>query len=100
MTVITPNIRLLNDHTEYKIRSLRNNLHGRKLDNFDADLKNTVDQALDTVDQALAFAKNKVANRAIARNINPGLALEAVKDYGKKLREIIDPIVSRYLNIA
>nr|DAR26120.1 MAG TPA: hypothetical protein [Caudoviricetes sp.] len=93
MTVITPNIRLLNDHTEYKIRSLRNNLHGRKLDNFDADLKNTVDQAL-------AFAKNKVANRAIARNINPGLALEAVKDYGKKLREIIDPIVSRYLNIA
>ena len=93
MTVITPNIRLLNDHTEYKIRSLRNNLHGRKLDNFDADLKNTVDQAL-------AFAKNKVANRAIARNINPGLALEAVKDYGKKLREIIDPIVSRYLSIA
>ena len=89
----TQNIRLLTDKTEHIIRSIRATLNGDKLRKFDSNLQKVVRNAF-------AYAKAKVSNKFEPDTMYPGIEADAVDTYGRKIRSIIDPMVSNYLNVA
>ena len=91
--VKTQNIRLLTDKTEHIIRSIRATLNGDKLRKFDSNLQKVVRNAF-------AYAKAKVSNKFELDTMYPGIEADAVDMYGRKIRSIIDPMVSNYLNVA
>lgn len=91
--VKTQKMRLLTDRTEQAIRSIRATLNGDKLRRFDNNL-----QAV--VRNAFAYAKSKVNNKFEPDTMYPGIEFDAVDTYGRKIRSIVDPMVSNYLNVA
>ena len=91
--VKTQNIRLLTDKTERIIRSIRATLNGDKLRKFDNNLQNVVRNAF-------AYAKTKVNSKFEPDTMYPGIEFDAVDTYGRKIRSIVDPMVSNYLNVA
>lgn len=91
--VKTQNIRLLTDRTEHIIRSIRATLNGDKLRKFDNNLQTVVRNAF-------AYAKSKVSNKFEPDIMYPGIEADAVDIYGRKIRNIVDPMVSNYVNVA
>lgn len=89
--VKTQNIRLLTDKTEHIIRSIRATLNGDKLRKFDSNLQKVVRNA---------FAYAKVNSKFEPDTMYPGIEFDAVDTYGRKIRSIVDPMVSSYLNVA
>ena len=91
--VKTQNIRLLTDRTERAIQSIRATLNGDKLRKFDNNLQNVVRNAF-------AYARTKVNNKFTPDTMYPGVEFDTVDTYGRKIRSIVDPMVSNYLNVA
>ena len=88
-----PKVRLLTDEVENKIAHLRSTLSGNDLYTFDTYVKNVVSQAL-------AYAKEKVSGHYDIHRMVPGYQSLAAQDYGKRLCNIITPIVESKLPLT
>ena len=88
-----PKVRLLTNEVENRIASLRSTLTGNDLYTFDTYIKNVVDQAL-------AYAKQKVPGNYDVKRMVPGYQTLAAEDYGNRLCDVITPIVASKLPLA
>ena len=88
-----PKVRLLTDEVENRIASLRSTLSGNDLYTFDTYVKNVIHHAL-------AYAKEKVSGRYDINRMVPGYQSLAAEDYGKRLRNVITPIVASKLPLT
>lgn len=88
-----PKVRLLTDEVENQISRLRSTLSGNDLYAFDTYVKNVVSQAL-------VVAKEKVSGRYDINRMVPGYQSLAAQDYGKRLRNVITPIVASKLPLT
>ena len=88
-----PKVRLLTDEVENKITRLRSTLSGNDLYTFDMYVKNVVNQAL-------VYAKEKVSGHYEINRMVPGYQSLAAQDYGKRLRNVITPIVASKLPLT
>lgn len=88
-----PRVRLLTDEVENKISKLRSTLSGNDLYAFDTYVKNVVSQAL-------VVAKEKVSGHYDINRMVPGYQSLAAEDYGKKLCNIVNPIVASKLPLT
>ena len=88
-----PKVRLLTDEVETRIANLRSTLSGNDLYAFDTYVKNVVYQAL-------AYAKEKVSGHYDINRMVPGYQSLAAEDYGKKLCNIVTPIVESKLPLT
>lgn len=88
-----PKVRLLTDEVENKIAHLRSTLSGNDLYTFDTYVKNIVNQAL-------VYAKEKISSYYDIRRMVPGYQSLAAQDYGKRLCNIITPIVESKLPLT
>lgn len=86
----TQRVRLLTDEVEDRIKKIRSTLSGYDLEKFDTYVK-------DLVNQALAYAKQKVPSQRTFNSMQPDYMANAVNDYGNKLRNIVTPIVAARL---
>ena len=88
-----PKVRLLTDEVEDTIAHLRSTLSGNDLYAFDTYVKNVVNQAL-------VYAKEKVSGHYDINRMAPGYQSLVAEDYGKRLSNIITPIVSSKLPLT
>ena len=88
-----PKVRLLTDEVENKISRLRSTLSGNDLYTFDTYVKNVVNQAL-------ATAKEKVSGHYDINRMVPGYQSLVAEDYGKRLSNIVTPIVASQLPLT
>ena len=88
-----PKIRLLTDEVENRIANLRSTLSGNDLYAFDTYVKNVVNQAL-------ATAKEKVSGHYDINRMVPGYQSLVAEDYGKRLSNIVTPIVASQLPLT
>jgi hypothetical protein len=88
-----PKIRLLTDEVENKISHIRSTLSGNDLYTFDTYVKNVVNQAL-------VYAKEKVSGRYDINRMVPGYQSLVAEDYGKRLSNVITPIVASQLPLT
>ena len=88
-----PKIRLLTDEVENRIANLRPTLSGNDLYAFDTYVKNVVNQAL-------ATAKEKVSGHYDINRMVPGYQSLVAEDYGKRLSNIVTPIVASQLPLT
>lgn len=88
-----PKVRLLTDEVENRIASLRSTLSGNDLYTFDTYVKNIVNQAL-------VYAKEKVSGHYEINRMVPGYQSLVAEDYGKKLCNIVNPIVASKLPLT
>lgn len=88
-----PKVRLLTDEVEASIAKLRSTLSGNDLYAFDTYVQNVVNQAL-------VYAKEKVSGHYDINRMVPGYQFLAAEDYGKKLCNIVNPIVASKLPLT
>ena len=88
-----PKVRLLADEVENKIAHLRSTLSGNDLYTFDTYVKNIVNQAL-------VYAKEKVSGHYDINRMVPVYQSLVAQDYGKRLCNIITPIVESKLPLT
>ena len=88
-----PKVRLLTDEVENRIASLRSTLSGNDLYTFDTYVKNIVNQAL-------VYAKEKVSGHYDINRMVPGYQSLVAEDYGKRLSNIVNPIVASKLPLT
>ena len=88
-----PKVRLLTDEVENKISHIRSTLSGNDLYTFDTYVKNVVNQAL-------VFAKEKISGHYDINRMVPGYQSLVVEDYGKRLSNIVTPIVASQLPLT
>jgi hypothetical protein len=88
-----PKVRLLTDEVENRIARLRSTLSGNDLYAFDTYVQNVVNQAL-------VVAKEKVSGYYNIHRMVPGYQSLAAQDYGKRLCNIITPIVESKLPLT
>lgn len=88
-----PKVRLLTDEVENRIASLRSTLSGNDLYTFDTYVKNIVNQAL-------VYAKEKISGHYDINRMVPRYQSLVAEDYGKRLSNIITPIVESKLPLT
>ena len=88
-----PKVRLLTDEVENRIAHLRSTLSGNDLYTFDTYVKNVVNQAL-------VYAKEKVSGHYDINRMVPGYQSLVDEDYGKRLSNIVNPIVASKLPLT
>ena len=93
MRIPGPKVRLLTDEVENKISHIRSTLSGNDLYTFDTYVKNVVNQAL-------VFAKEKVSGHYDINRMVPGYQSLVAEDYGKRLCNIVTPIVASQLPLT
>lgn len=93
MRIPGPKVRLLTDEVENRITRLRSTLSGNDLYTFDTYVKNVVNQAL-------VYAKEKVSGHYDINRMVPGYQSLVAEDYGKRLSNIVTPIVASQLPLT
>ena len=84
---------MLTDEVENAISRIRSTLSGNDLCTFDTYVKNVVNQAL-------VYAKEKVSGHYDINRMVPGYQSLVAEDYGKRLSNIITPIVTSKLPLT
>ena len=88
-----PKVRLLTDEVENVISKLRSTLSGNDLYAFDTYVKNVANQVL-------VYAKEKVSGHYDINRMVPGYQSLVAEDYGKRLSNIVTPIVASKLPLT